>query len=72
MRGLYVRIWPLLSSNSQMITREDKLKVVPKAKNVFMFTCLGVEVTLYGTHFQYRASERSVKKFKPKPTIEIT
>ncbi len=56
----------------KFVTRNNELKIIPKAKNIFEFSIPGgFSFELFGDHIQYRASERSVKKFKPKLTIEI-
>jgi ribonuclease P protein subunit POP4 len=44
---------------------------VPKANNVFTFVVSGQVVTLYGNNFTYRASDRSARKFKSKPSVEL-
>lgn len=61
------------SQSFKIITSENKIKIVPKANCVFTIT-LGTSskiITLYGNQFRLRSFERTVKKFKPKSTIEI-
>ncbi|NWX17089.1 RPP29 protein, partial [Aegotheles bennettii] len=55
----------------KIITKEDKLKVVPKLNNVFSLETDGFISYIYGSKFQLRASERSAKKFKLKGTIDL-
>jgi len=55
----------------KLISKENILKVVPKKNNVFTFDIGILTITIYGNHFILRSSERSVKKFKPKTTIEL-
>ncbi|KAI8370730.1 Rof/RNase P-like protein [Radiomyces spectabilis] len=57
----------------RLITKENRLKNVPKAGNVFkMEIDASTDVyTLYGQQLLFRAAERAVKKFKPKPTIDL-
>ncbi|NWR76923.1 RPP29 protein, partial [Centropus unirufus] len=55
----------------KIITKEDKLKVVPKQNNVFSLEIDGFISYIYGSKFQLRASERSAKKFKLKGTIDL-
>ncbi|XP_069724710.1 ribonuclease P protein subunit p29 [Phaenicophaeus curvirostris] len=55
----------------KIITKEDKLKVVPKLNNVFSLEIDGFVSYIYGSKFQLRASERSAKKFKLKGTIDL-
>ncbi|XP_037733633.1 ribonuclease P protein subunit p29 isoform X4 [Chelonia mydas] len=55
----------------KIITKEDKLKVIPKLNNVFSLEVDGFISHIYGSKFQLRASERSAKKFKAKGTIDL-
>ncbi|KAJ2856205.1 RNase P/RNase MRP complex subunit [Coemansia erecta] len=56
----------------KVVTRDDRLVVVPKTKTVFTVEfASGGHCTIYGDQFSFRASERASKKFKPKPTIDI-
>lgn len=45
--------------------------VIPKANNVFTVQIRQSVFTVHGNHFCFRASQRSNKKFKPKPTIDL-
>jgi hypothetical protein len=38
---------------------------------VFSFEVAGHAVTLFGNQFCYRTAERSARKFKSKPTVEL-
>ncbi|CAL8404470.1 unnamed protein product [Boreogadus saida] len=55
----------------KIITKEDRLKVIPKKNSVFAVEVNGFVSHIYGSKFQYRASERSVKKFKVKGSIDL-
>lgn len=55
----------------KIITKDDKLKMIPKANSVFTFELGGFVFTIHGNHFRYRSSERSARKFKPKPTVDL-
>ncbi|XP_059569800.1 ribonuclease P protein subunit p29 [Alligator mississippiensis] len=55
----------------KIVTKEDKLKVIPKFNNVFSIEIDGFISYIYGSKFQFRASERSAKKFKVKGTIDL-
>lgn len=55
----------------KIITRDDKLKVIPKRNSVFAVEINGFVSHIYGSKFEYRASERAAKKFKVKGTIDL-
>ncbi|MFT7816805.1 ribonuclease P protein subunit p29 [Arapaima gigas] len=55
----------------KIITKEDKLKVIPKRGSVFSVEIDGFVSHIYGSKFQLRSSERSAKKFKAKGTIDL-
>lgn len=55
----------------KIITKEDRLKVIPKKNSVFAVEVNGFVSHIYGSKFEYRASERSVKKFKVKGSIDL-
>lgn len=55
----------------KIITKEDKLKVIPKLNNVFSVEIGNFVSYIYGSKIQFRASERSAKKFKGKGTIDL-
>ncbi|XP_075138219.1 ribonuclease P protein subunit p29 isoform X3 [Leptodactylus fuscus] len=55
----------------KIITKEDKLKVVPKLNCVFSVEIDGFISYIYGSKLQMRASERSAKKFKAKGSIDL-
>ncbi|XP_072168791.1 ribonuclease P protein subunit p29-like [Diadema setosum] len=55
----------------KIITKDDKLKVIPKSQCWFMFAVDQFAITIYGQHFCLRSSMRSAKKFKARPTIEL-
>ncbi|KAL0610315.1 Ribonuclease P protein subunit p29 [Plecturocebus cupreus] len=55
----------------KIITKEDRLKVIPKLNSVFTVEIDGFISYIYGSKFQLRSSERSAKKFKAKGTIDL-
>ncbi|KAG8437355.1 hypothetical protein GDO86_008163 [Hymenochirus boettgeri] len=55
----------------KIVTKEDKLKIVPKLNCVFSLEIDGFISYIYGSKFQMRASERSAKKFKGKGSIDL-
>ncbi|XP_006867361.1 PREDICTED: ribonuclease P protein subunit p29 [Chrysochloris asiatica] len=55
----------------KIITKEDRLKVIPKLHCVFTVEIDGFVSYIYGSKFQLRSSERSAKKFKAKGTIDL-
>nr|XP_046241536.1 ribonuclease P protein subunit p29 [Scatophagus argus] len=55
----------------KLITKEDKLKVIPKRNSVFAVDINGFVSHIYGSKFEQRASERSAKKFKVRGTIDL-
>ncbi|XP_054856531.1 ribonuclease P protein subunit p29 [Eublepharis macularius] len=55
----------------KIITKEDRLKVVPKFNNVFSMEMDGFISYIFGSKIQFRASERSAKKFKARGTIDL-
>ncbi|XP_023582552.1 ribonuclease P protein subunit p29 [Trichechus manatus latirostris] len=55
----------------RIITKEDRLKVIPKLNCVFAVEIDGFISYIYGSKFQLRSSERSAKKFKAKGTIDL-
>lgn len=55
----------------KIVTKEDKLKVIPKRNSVFAVEIDGFVSHIYGSKFQLRSSERSAKKFKAKGTIDL-
>ncbi|KAI1904098.1 hypothetical protein AGOR_G00002170 [Albula goreensis] len=55
----------------KVITKDDKLKVIPKRNSVFGVEIDGFVTHIYGSKFQLRSSERSAKKFKAKGTIDL-
>ncbi|KAF0043684.1 hypothetical protein F2P81_005021 [Scophthalmus maximus] len=55
----------------KIITKEDRLKVIPKRNSVFAVEIDGFVSHIYGSKFEQRASERSAKKFKVRGTIDL-
>ncbi|KAJ2861318.1 RNase P/RNase MRP complex subunit [Coemansia aciculifera] len=55
----------------RVITQDNRLVVVPKAHCVFALELPKEKCLIYGDQFVFRASERAVKKFKPKPSIDL-
>ncbi|XP_021556606.1 ribonuclease P protein subunit p29 isoform X2 [Neomonachus schauinslandi] len=55
----------------KILTKEDRLKVVPKLNCVFTVEIDGFISYIYGSKFRLRSSERSAKKFKAKGTVDL-
>uniref|UniRef100_A0A2K5RWE3 Ribonuclease P protein subunit p29 n=1 Tax=Cebus imitator TaxID=2715852 RepID=A0A2K5RWE3_CEBIM len=55
----------------KIITKEDRLKVIPKLNCVFTAEIDGFISYIYGSKFQLWSSEWSAKKFKAKATIDM-
>ncbi|XP_067327228.1 ribonuclease P protein subunit p29 [Anolis sagrei] len=55
----------------KIITKEDKLKIIPKFNNVFSIELDGFVSYIYGSRIQFRASERSAKKFKGRGSLDL-
>ncbi|XP_075907843.1 ribonuclease P protein subunit p29 [Nelusetta ayraudi] len=55
----------------KIITKENRLKVIPKRNSVFAVEINGFTIYLYGSRLEQRASERSAKKFKVRGTIDL-
>ncbi|CAO3697013.1 unnamed protein product [Rhizopus stolonifer] len=57
----------------KLITKENKLKQIPKNTSVFniFIKKLNKPYTIYGQQFVSRPSDRAAKKFKPKPSIDL-
>ncbi|KAG0299932.1 RNase P/RNase MRP complex subunit [Linnemannia gamsii] len=55
----------------KIITPNNALRVVPKVNSVFTIQIRNSLFTLHGNQFRYRASQRSSKKFKSRPTIDL-
>ncbi|KAI8095059.1 Rof/RNase P-like protein [Gilbertella persicaria] len=56
-----------------MITKQDKLKQIPKNSSYFSVHIeeTNKDYTIYGPQFVARPAERAAKKFKPKPSIDL-
>eukprot|EP01130_Rhizamoeba_saxonica_P001494 TRINITY_DN1134_c0_g2_i1.p1 TRINITY_DN1134_c0_g2~~TRINITY_DN1134_c0_g2_i1.p1 ORF type:complete len:269 (-),score=21.58 TRINITY_DN1134_c0_g2_i1:173-892(-) len=48
----------------KLVTRDNRLKVVPKSGVVFSFRIRNKRIKLHGDHFLYRSYERSTRNFK--------
>ncbi|KAM3828736.1 ribonuclease P protein subunit p29 [Vipera latastei] len=55
----------------KIVTKEDQLKVIPKRNNIFSVEMDGFVSYIYGSRIQFRASERSAKKFKGQGTMDL-
>ncbi|KAF8943041.1 RNase P/RNase MRP complex subunit [Haplosporangium gracile] len=55
----------------KIITPNNALRVVPKVNSMFTIHIKNSLFTLHGNQFRYRASQRSSKKFKSRPTIDL-
>ena len=47
------------------------LLAIPKGRTVFTFTVMGHKFTLYGQNMLFRAGDRSARKFKDKPFVDL-
>ena len=45
---------------------------VPKAGSVFTTVAQGHRITLYGSQLCFRSYDRAARRFKGKPTIELS
>ncbi|XP_026888236.2 ribonuclease P protein subunit p29 isoform X2 [Electrophorus electricus] len=55
----------------KIITKENRLKVIPKRNSVFSVEMGNFVTHIYGSKFELRSSERSAKKFKMRGTIDL-
>ncbi|XP_017314101.1 ribonuclease P protein subunit p29 [Ictalurus punctatus] len=55
----------------KIITKENRLKIIPKRNSVFSVEMGDFVAHIYGSKFELRSSERSAKKFKTKGTIDL-
>ncbi|XP_060715223.1 ribonuclease P protein subunit p29 isoform X2 [Tachysurus vachellii] len=55
----------------KIITKENRLKVIPKRNSVFSVDMGDFVTLIYGSKFEFRSSERSAKKFKTRGTIDL-
>ncbi|KAI4898644.1 hypothetical protein NFI96_026001 [Prochilodus magdalenae] len=55
----------------KFITKEDRLKTIPKRNSVFSVEIGDFVTHIYGSKFELRSSERSAKKFKVRGTIDL-
>lgn len=55
----------------QLVTKDDKLKIIPKKDSWFSVTIRDSLVTIYGNHFIQKPEERVTKKYKTKPTVAL-
>jgi len=54
-----------------IITRDDELKAIPKANSIFSFKYKNYLFNLHGNQLLGQSAERSSKKYKQKPTIDL-
>ncbi len=55
----------------KLITKRNRVVLVPKAGSVFVLRTCGFLVTLYGSQLCFRAVERAVVKFKTNASIDL-
>ncbi|KAF9160563.1 RNase P/RNase MRP complex subunit [Actinomortierella ambigua] len=55
----------------QIITEKNALRTIPKQNSIFCIRFGENLFTIYGNHYRYRVAQRSAKKFKAKPTIDL-
>ena len=72
MNGLKVSRHCLTQCHLPTITPSLSLSIaIPKAGCVFQFSAAGHQFTLYGDNLRFRTADRSARKFKDKPTIDL-
>eukprot|EP00050_Salpingoeca_kvevrii_P018450 m.74442 g.74442 ORF g.74442 m.74442 type:complete len:248 (+) comp8053_c0_seq2:2521-3264(+) len=59
------------SQTFQVITPDNVTLTLPKPNSVFSFSVCGLTCTLYGNHIRYKGTERTVRKFKSKSSIDL-
>ncbi|KAG0237758.1 RNase P/RNase MRP complex subunit [Actinomortierella wolfii] len=55
----------------QIITEKNALRIIPKQNNIFSIHFREHLFCIYGNHYRFRAAQRSNKKFKAKPSIDL-
>ncbi|XP_062845785.1 ribonuclease P protein subunit p29 [Trichomycterus rosablanca] len=55
----------------KLVTKDDRLKTIPKKNSVFSVEMDNFVTHIYGSRFELRSSERSAKKFKTRGTIDL-
>lgn len=55
----------------KIITKENRLKTIPKRNSVFSVEMGDFVTHIYGSKFEFRSSERSAKKFKTRGSIDL-
>ncbi|XP_060767893.1 ribonuclease P protein subunit p29 [Neoarius graeffei] len=55
----------------KIITKENRLKTIPKRNSVFSVEIGDFVTHIYGSKFEFRSSVRSAKKFKMSGTIDL-
>ncbi|KAF9974233.1 RNase P/RNase MRP complex subunit [Actinomortierella ambigua] len=55
----------------QIITEKNALRTIPKQNSVFCIRFRDHLFNIHGNHYRYRVAQRSTKKFKAKPTIDL-
>ncbi|ESO81963.1 hypothetical protein LOTGIDRAFT_198435 [Lottia gigantea] len=54
-----------------IITKNNKIKCIPKLHSIFTIENAGILYTIYGNQFKVKSSERSIRKFKTKATLDL-
>ncbi|KAK0044448.1 ribonuclease P protein subunit p29 [Biomphalaria pfeifferi] len=54
-----------------VVLPNDTVRCIPKCNNIFSFVLHHHVFTIYGNHLKVKPGERSGKKFKSKPTIDM-
>lgn len=55
----------------KIISKDNKVKCIPKENSIFAFELEGLVFTIYGNNFRVKASERVRKKFKSRDTVDF-
>ncbi|KAK2183451.1 hypothetical protein NP493_312g07000 [Ridgeia piscesae] len=55
----------------KIITKDDRLKTIPKQNTVFTIDIAGHVITIYGNNFRYKTTDRSSRRFRTRHTIDM-
>ncbi len=69
--GLHGIVLQETKNTFKVVTKEDKLKTIPKSHCIFTVGLDGHLFTICGTNFLYRTSERASRSFKMKYTVGL-
>ncbi|XP_065087793.1 ribonuclease P protein subunit p29 [Ochlerotatus camptorhynchus] len=55
----------------KLVSKDDKMRTIPKMDSVFQIHWNNIDVTIFGKHLNARSAERSVKKVKVFPICDL-